>query len=165
MIDPLGAHKRGTDNPEDNDEDEYEKKKREDELKRKRNMPHLRCRSNKLAGATLEESYIVSGDFMELKQNDDAVQFIVKYTPQSELHRSDESFLGVDFDGESILMDELMNIYHCYVPAPMAESSEAKLVQGSVSITNYQLVFRATKVVKKEEYLFSLRFNSLFLKK
>lgn len=147
MIDPLGAHKKGhPGGPGESEEDAYEKKKREDELKRKRNMPHLKCRSNKLAGATLEESYIVSGDFMELRQNDDAVQFIVKYTPQSELHRSDESFQGVDFDGESVLMDELVGICHCYVPSP-AETNEAVVVPGSVSITNYQLVFRASKVV------------------
>lgn len=140
-------HKKNVD--DDGEEDEYEKKKREEkeeEAKKKKDRPHLRGRTNKLEGATLEDSYIVSGDFIELKHNDDAVQFIVKYTPQSELHRSEEGSQGVDFDGEGIMMDELNNIYHFYVPAPASEESTSKAVNGSVSITNYQLIFRAKDV-------------------
>lgn len=109
-------------------------------------MPRLKCRSNKLDGATLEDSYIVSGDFMELRQNEDAVQFIVKYTPQSELHRAIEGSQGVDFDGECILMDKLENIYHFYIPSPVSDEPKTKVVNGSVSITNYQLIFRTKEV-------------------
>lgn len=152
VIDPLGAHRKKTDAQTppsgDAEDDEYEKKKKEDEIKRKKNIPKLKCRTNKLNGATLEDSYIVSGDFMELKQNEDAVQFIVKYTPQSELHRSEDGSQGVDFDGECMMMDELKNIYHFYVPAPMTEETRSKLVNGWVSITNYQLIFRTKEVNK-----------------
>ena len=44
------------------------------------------------------------------------------------------------------MMDELNNIYHFYVPAPASEESTSKAVNGSVSITNYQLIFRAKDV-------------------
>ena len=108
--------------------------------------PKLQCKRTELNGITLGDSYIIVGDFLELRAGENAVQFVVKYTPQSQLRVNAQGGAdgsGVEYDGEHVVVEGIRDVMHYYMRPPVNAESKACMVSGRLSVTNYQLVFRA----------------------
>eukprot|EP00727_Mastigamoeba_balamuthi_P011806 m51a1_g7248 hypothetical protein (1280) ;mRNA; r:130275-135432 len=96
-----------------------------------------------LSHGRLEDYAFVCGDFMEVRYRETAIQFVVRYTPNTELFQSVPSGTTIEFDGEVVLLEEVRDVRHVYTQTPPDAGVPPASVPGTLFVTNYQLVFRS----------------------
>lgn len=110
---------------------------------------HMRRNGKLISTATLDETTVVAGDFVEVRYGSTAAQFVVSYTPQFALDRQGaDRGSAVDYDGEMVVQ-KVRDAGHMYLPWL---GTEEVIVPGSLTVTNYKLVFESDRETRKYDF-------------
>ena len=110
---------------------------------------HMRRNGKLISTATLDETTVVAGDFVEVRYGSTAAQFVVSYTPQFALDRqSADAQSAVDYDGEMVLL-KVKDAGHMYLPWL---GTEEIIVLGALTVTNYKVVFQSYRESHKYDF-------------